>query len=257
MSTNQRDYREWHQGTDSCCENYDEKLFQPGRYDYEVWLKEQRLLEGIVERFVPHGERYLDFACGTGRVLAHLESRFPESIGLDISESMLATARGRVKGARLICADATREPEAVPGPFDCITAFRFFLNAQPDLRDEAMALLASKLRDELSVLVFNVHGNSRSSRWLAARTTRFRDRTYNELSRAAVVRLIQRHGLELVEWHGLQYLDAGLYKWLPSRLCAGIERALDPLEFLKSCAVNLYFVCRRAQPGPRVAPSDG
>jgi SAM-dependent methyltransferase len=257
VSDNQRDYREWHQGPDSCCEDYDEKLFQPGRYDYEVWQKEQQLLDGVVERLVPGRERYLDFACGTGRILAHLEPHFRDSVGLDISESMLETARGRVKRAEIICADATREPEAVAGSFDCITAFRFFLNAQPELREEVMAVLASKLRDESSVLVFNVHGNSRSSRWLVARSSWFRDRTYNELGRAAVLRMIHDQGLELVEWHGLQYLDSGIYKWLPSWLCAGIERALNPLGFLTPFAVNLYFVCRRAQPAAQEAPPNG
>jgi hypothetical protein len=40
----------------------------------------------------------------------------------------------------------------------------------------------------------------------------------------------------------MQYLDRGLYQWLPSWLCAGIERVLNPLGFLTPFGVKPYHV---------------
>ena len=167
-------------GPGSFSDAYDEKLFSPGTYDSRVWQEEQKLLDRLVEAWVPTRGRYLDFACGTGRIVAHLELRFEVSVGLDISELMLAAARQKVRKASLVYGDATRTANLIGGTFDCITAWRFFLNAQSELRDEAMAFLAGKLATPQSTLMFNIHGNPLAadgswSRWTgcgAATTTR-------------------------------------------------------------------------------------
>ena len=50
---------------------------------------------------------------------------------IDVSPDMLALAGARCPRARLIRGDVTTTPGLAPGPFDLITAFRFFLNAEP------------------------------------------------------------------------------------------------------------------------------
>ena len=240
------DYRVSHSGPGSFSDSYDEKLFSPGTYDSRVWQEEQQLLDWLVETWVPTRGRYLDFACGTGRIIVHLESRFEVGVGLDVSESMLAAGRQKVRKAALVCGDATRTADLVPGTFDCITAWRFFLNAQPELRDEAMAFLAGKLATPESTLIFNVHGNRISSRWIMITLDRLRGRHNNAMSVGEVRRLVKRHGLKIVDWHGIMCLDKSFYNYLPRGLWAFFERTLRAMGFPKRWYIYLVFVCRKA-----------
>lgn len=240
-----QDYRVSHLGPGSFSDGYDEQLFSPGTYDFGVWQEEQQLLDRLVETWVPMRGRYLDFACGTGRIIAHLESRFEVSVGLDISESMLAAARQKVQNAALVCGDATRTADIVPGTFDCITAWRFFLNAQPELRDEAMAFLASKLATPESTLMFNIHGNRISSRSVMVTLNRLWGRHNNAMSIREVRRLVERHGLKIVEWHGIRCLDKSFYNHMPRALWEFCERTLRTMGFPKRWHVYLVFVCRK------------
>ena len=66
-----QDYRTTHVA-ESRAKDYDAQLFAPGSFDAAIWEREQRLLDRIVQEHVPRRQSYLDFACGTGRVLSHL-----------------------------------------------------------------------------------------------------------------------------------------------------------------------------------------
>ena len=89
-----QDYRTTHVGPESWAKDYDAKLFAPGSFDAELWAHEQRLLDEIVMRHVRRRDSYLDFACGTGRVLAHVEpssvdalTRFTAPVRMTASQS--------------------------------------------------------------------------------------------------------------------------------------------------------------------------
>jgi predicted TPR repeat methyltransferase len=246
MSTEQMiDYRFSHAGTGSWSDGYDDKLFFPGSYDFQVWQQEKRLLTDLTKKWVHRRDRYLDFACGTGRILSHVEPHFAMSVGLDISWSMLTQARHKIRNAILVCGDATQFPELLSGTFDCITAWRFFLNAQPELRDEAMAFLAGKLDSPESVLMFNVHGNRHSSRFFMIALNRLCGQYHNTMSFAEAQELVERHGLEIVEWRGINFLDKAFYNYMPKRLWRGIETLLSPLRWLEKFSVYFVFVCRK------------
>jgi SAM-dependent methyltransferase len=240
------DYRTSHVGAQSWAQDYDAKLFAPGSFDAAMWEREQLLLDRIVQQHVPRRESYLDFACGTGRVLSYVERHFQTAVGLDISENMLAAARDRVRIATLVQADATRNPDALGGRrFDFVTAFRFFLNAQPSLRHAGMEFLASTLRDDSSRLLFNVHGNRYSTRALLAAKAMITREQFASMSIRESIALAECHGLEVVEWYGLGSYDKALLRLLPLRLWRWAEQAA-PLP--RRCAVYLYFLCRRKRP---------
>lgn len=117
--------------------------------------------------------RYLDFACGTGRLSSLFENFSDEAIGIDVSEPMLNIARKKLKKTNLINYDLFSES---PPPimlidengsengfkkFELITAFRFFPNAEDELKEKAL----HKLFDLLSpggILIINNHGNYNS-----------------------------------------------------------------------------------------------
>src|SRR5574338_799858 len=124
-----------------------------------IWSIEQELITKIGERFF--GARpidHLDFACGTGRILALLHERTRSSTGVDVSASMLVIARQNAPRAELIEGDLTRTDVLGARRFDLITAFRFFPNAEPELRRDAIAALVARLADG-GILVFNNHHN--------------------------------------------------------------------------------------------------
>jgi predicted TPR repeat methyltransferase len=238
-----QDYRTSHVGPESWAKDYDARLFPPGSFNAIMWDREQRLLDHILRQHVACRDSYLDFACGTGRVLSYLERDFSTAVGLDISATMLAVAKQRVRAATLVNADPTRDPGVLGGRrFDLITAFRFFLNAQPALRDEAMSFLASALKNEQSRLLFNVHGNRYSTRALIAAKARFTREQFASMSVREAFELAARHGLEVVEWYGIGSYDKWLLRMMPLSAWCWAERAA---ALPKRFSVYLYFVCRR------------
>lgn len=244
-----QDYRTTHIGPQSWAKDYDARLFAPGSFDAAIWEREQRLLDRILQERVPCRQSYLDFACGTGRVLCYVEPNFQTAVGLDISATMLGVARERVRAATLVEADATRDPQVLQGRrFDFISAFRFFLNAQPSLRDAAMALLAAALRDDDSRLLFNVHGNRHSTRALVAAKAKITREQFSSMSLRESIELAERHGLEVVEWYGIGSYDKALLRMVPLSAWRWAEvSAALPRRF----AVYLYFLCRRKQQSQR------
>jgi SAM-dependent methyltransferase len=144
--------------------SYDDDLWDPTAAKGLDWLVEQRLLGDVLRAGVPPGPRSVaDFACGTGRVLEFLNRYYPSPVGIDVSPDMLALARERCPRATVVLGDVTTTPALAPGPFDLITAFRFFLNAEPELQSAALAWMRGALRPG-GLVVANFHLNPVSLR---------------------------------------------------------------------------------------------
>jgi SAM-dependent methyltransferase len=124
-----------------------------------LWEREQRALISILDTFLKGCEIHLlDFGCGTGRVTSFLESRVKQAVGVDVSDEMLSEARKKLTRTELIKADIISENALQGRKFNLITAFRFFLNAEPELRNAAMQALIPLLENN-GFLVFNNHRN--------------------------------------------------------------------------------------------------
>lgn len=163
-----RSYRQSHLGADKA-RSYDEDLWDLRAAKGLDWLVEQQLLADVLRVAVPPGARSAaDFACGTGRILEFLGRHFSSPVGIDISPDMLALARARCPRAVLILGDVTTTSDLAPGPFDLITAFRFFLNAEPSLRSQVLAWMGRSLRPGGAV-VANFHLNPQSLRGIYLR----------------------------------------------------------------------------------------
>jgi SAM-dependent methyltransferase len=198
-------YRQSHLGADKA-RSYDEDLWDLRAAKGLDWLVEQQLLVDVLRIAVPPGARSAaDFACGTGRILEFLSHYFPSPVGIDISPDMLARARARCPRAALILGDVTTAHELAPGPFDLITAFRFFLNAEPSLRSQVLAWMGKSLRPGGAV-VANFHLNPASLRGLylrlrTARTARPSMMTIND-----ACRLFEAHGFTVRQILGYSLL---------------------------------------------------
>ena len=92
-------------------------------YQYDRWLTG---LLALAARHGLRGRRVLDVACGTGKSFAPLLDRGYEITGCDISAAMLARARERAPGVRLVTADMRALPPL--GEFDLVTCLDDALN---------------------------------------------------------------------------------------------------------------------------------
>jgi SAM-dependent methyltransferase len=219
-----RDYRHSHMGEG---ESY-HRRFSTHIHRSVVWEIEQAMLLEAVASFVPDAARarLLDFACGTGRVLALLEAR----VGVDTSPSMLAVAERELARSRLLRLDITRSTALDREQFDLVTAFRFFPSAEPALRDAAMAALA-RLLAPAGVLIFNNDlrcGSLRHRlrRGLAALGIERNRRNLHCLSDSEVAALIARHGLVVRARHtfGALRILKERRSLLPAALIRAVER---------------------------------
>ncbi|EXI68180.1 MAG: ubiquinone/menaquinone biosynthesis methyltransferase [Candidatus Accumulibacter adjunctus] len=175
-------------------ENYDRNLAKDP-FDAYMCDMERVHLQRILPQLFPDGiARYLDFACGTARITHTVAPFARETIGVDLSPSMLAAARQRCPGVRFVEADLTRAAIDL-GTFDLATAFRFFGNAQPTLRQQVLQVLADLVRPE-GYLVLNNHRNPRSLAALFHRLTGGKPEM--DLTHHALQQLLAKHGFQVV-----------------------------------------------------------
>ena len=219
--------------------------FTDDPYRSMVWQLEKIALDRILTTFYKNSEIHqLDFACGTGRILSHLEDRTCTAIGVDLSPSMLAVARTNIKSAEIYQADLTRNDVLGDRKFNLITAFRFFANAELELRLEAMQVLAKHLHDN-GYLVFNNHKNTGSTRNRAARL--FGRHGYKGMSIGEARALLAENSLKIVKTCHLCVFPASeRHMLLPRSLLWRIERFFARISVFSNFGENILYVCKRA-----------
>lgn len=205
-----------------------------------TWQWEQQLLQELAAA-LPQRRAYLDFACGTGRVLALLEPRFERAFGVDVSPSMLAEAQKHCRSP-LLQLDLTQAEPQLPA-FDLITAFRFFPNAEPALRLAAMRALARRLAPG-GRLLFNNHQVDGS---LTGRLRRLRRGAMLPWMPASdAERLCAEAGLRIAARHHFGVLPGTEHRTLlPAALQYRLERLLLRGAWLAPLATNHVYVCER------------
>lgn len=245
-SARKKDYRLSHHGVEKSA-RYERQVYRAGSYDDIMWENEKKILvrelEELKERV--HTIDYLDFACGTGRILSFIEPAVSRAVGVDISSSMLGRARQKVERSDLIEADLTVHDVLEGRVFDCITAFRFFLNAEDALRDAALASLVPKLKNEKSVYIFNMHGNFFSYRLLTKIWYWFQGRRLNTSTYWESRRLARRHGLYIVRWYGLGFIPKIFYRYGNTSFLQSVDRLVGRIPLMKYVAYDLIFVCKK------------
>jgi SAM-dependent methyltransferase len=211
-----------------------------------MWRLEQEALSEIV-RDHPRGAALtlLDFACGTGRILGHLKARVASATGVDIAPSMLEVARTVAPEAEIIQADLNQQDVLGEREFDLVTAFRFFPNAEPELRRSVLLILARHLAPD-GWLVFNNHKNRDS---LTRRISRAlgREVAAGTMSHADVEALLKLAGLRVVKVVPLGTLPASdRHRILPFWMLEHVEHWLSRTSAVAGLAQDVIYVCRRA-----------
>lgn len=236
-----KDYRESHLGRG---EDY-HAIFTDVPQTAELWNMEQRALTTAIRRYFPiDPPTLLDFACGTGRVLHHLSPVVASAVGVDISPSMLDIARRETPDCEFVVGDLTRS-DLLPGrKFDLITAFRFFPNAQTELRSQVMSKLAGMLTSR-GIIIFNNHLNADSLyQSVLTKTGRTPGHT---MSMIEVDSLVHDSGLRVVAERGFMLLpNPPKYFDHAPALFGRIERVLSQLNARPRLAEDVLVVAARA-----------
>lgn len=228
---------------------------QYSHYSYSglLWELEQAQLMRLVTELRTTRPRldYLDFACGTGRVISFLEAHVDSAIGIEISPWMAKRAQAAVRNATILCADITTEDHRIERRYDLITAFRFVLNAEPSLRLAGLKALRARLKDDSSMLIFNNHGNIFSHKAILWPYHRLRKgmgghrMKGNYLSNLTVHRLAKAAGLRIEAVYGAGLFGGKVAKLAPERLLNWAERQAASARMLRPILVNQMYVARR------------
>lgn len=236
-----RDYRRSHQAEGKGGSYH--AAFSEIPYRRLIWDLEKKILDRIVRERLERGAlRHLDFACGTGRVLAHIAERAAVSVGVDLSPSMLEVARAQSERSEILEADLTRNDVLAGRRFDLITAFRFFPNAQPGLRAEAMGVLVRHLAPD-GRLVFNNHRNSSSLKYRLSRLRRCGG--YDGMSDAEARELAAANGLLIESVRALDFNPVSEeHAVLPIVVMKPVEEALSAWTKARPWAANVIYICR-------------
>jgi ubiquinone/menaquinone biosynthesis C-methylase UbiE len=125
-----------------------------------------------------------------------------EAYGVDVSESMLSIAKKTVHSSNLLLCDLTKENIFPDNYFDLITAFRFFLNAQNDLRESVLDVFEKIITDD-GYLIFNIHMNKgcllerelKTYQWLKS----IKDPGFNTISVPEVGHLLERFNFKIIQ----------------------------------------------------------
>ncbi|MEJ2702601.1 MAG: class I SAM-dependent methyltransferase [Sedimentisphaerales bacterium] len=240
-------YRDSHQYSAKGAE-YD-RCYETQAWERFLWSREREILLTILEKyFVGTDVHLLDFACGTGRIASFLEDRVKTSTGIDISGSMLAVAGKKLRRTEIIEADITVDNVLKPRKFNLITAFRFFLNAEPELRSAAIGELTELLADD-GYLVFNNH-HSLGSPWIRLLNARRRRKNpkgiFNVMSIKEMKDLANGAGLEIAELYPVGFFHPPKIP-VSYRLNRAIDNTASKLKFLSRFSENPIAVCRRCR----------
>ena len=231
-------------------EEYDNAVYRAGSVHDLLWKIEFAILSSLVDELCRYSKRvdYLDFACGTGRILASLEHRVDSATGIDVSDAMLLRARDRVANARLYCRDITCE-DTIEAQYDLITSFRFLTNAEPTLRAKALRALAKRLRNRQSALIINIHANPLSYKSLMVPLHYLRHKVLGaqrqqNLTRYRVKREIEDAGLRVERVIGLGFVSDKIVRMGGFRFWLWLEGKMAGLPVVDRLGVNQVFVCR-------------
>lgn len=232
-----KSYRDSHKSEDRG-KIYD-SIYMSDTYDSRVWKLEKKVLEKEFSRLDQKPvENYLDFACGTGRILEVFEKKSINPIGIDVSNEMIKEAKEKYKKTKFIISDITENHMIFNHKFELITAFRFFYNAEEILRKKVLQALY-KLLKENGIFICNTHGNKNKLKIFTYRQNR------RTLSFEMMKNLLEQHHFKIIKIYGISYLPYLLSKLLPEKIWLVIESLLIKINFLKKFGTIVIFICQK------------
>jgi SAM-dependent methyltransferase len=239
-----QDYRESHSG-----EGYGKvytKTYEAGFYSAQWSLLEKPLIKAIFQKIANQNKtKYLDFACGTGRIIKLAENYFNETWGVDVSDSMLEISKSNCNSSTLLNQDITSN--RINKKFDVITAFRFFLNAQKQLRLNVLTEMHAMMNKN-GYLIINVHVNANSPLgWVYRIRNKVRKKTIaNTMSLECISKELNDSGFDIEEVHFYSYYPrtGPWFGALATKLILPIEKICRFIRVPRNFAQSFIVISR-------------
>ncbi len=222
-----------------------------------IYELEKQVLLKLLAEVGSREKACMDFACGTGRWTEVLQEHFRETIGVDVSEQMLALARQKCQKTQFILTDVTSQnadKELKGREFDVITAFRFYKNAQERLRRQVTEAIPKYLKKN-GLFIFDLHLNTFSFMGILANIIRFfklqrplgiGELTVRTISLNDIKRLFENSPLEIIDYYGMGILPGRTnYTLLPQKLLYKIESFFTTHKILRNFSYNILVVARK------------
>jgi SAM-dependent methyltransferase len=257
-------YTEHYQREGTSGEGYDRSV--ANRFELAIFELEQRHLHDLYRQFLGADPRarYLDFACGTGRILAVFADLIRTKVGMDTSARQLELAQKKVPDAVLVHGNLVTDPDLLGDRrFDLITGFRLLLNLEPENRVPVLQALRERLAPGGYLIVDN-HMNRYSVLGLAALLAHKvlgvprkphvppgRRGIISTMSEREMRRALAAGGLEVVEVRRLFVLPGhGSFLLLPRRRLVAVEAVLGRIPLVNRISKNQIYLCRATTPIP-------
>ena len=255
-------YAELYQREGMSGESYDRSL--ANRFELTIFRLESAILKDIFRRLRSSDPEmaYLDYACGTGRIISLFGDLIRTKVGVDTSAGQLAIARQKAPDAEFLQGNVVTNPDLLGSRrFDLVTAFRLLLNLEPQNRAPILGALADRLAQD-GYLVVDNHMNRHSVLGMAALFANKvlgipkkpvmqpgRRGIISTMSEFEMRRVLAEAGLEAVEVHRIFVLPGHNHlQLLPTRWLVSVETLLSRVPGLNRMAKNQIYVCRRIQP---------
>lgn len=192
---------------------------------------------------------YLDFACGTGRILEFFKNdlKLINVTGVDTSEIMLSEARKKAE-ARFICGNIIEDESLLNNQkFDLITVFRLFLNLEKDNRVLVLKNIAKYLKDD-GCIVLNNHINRYSLIGLQFWVRRLlgNKKIINSATQKEFEEMITEAGLHIEKVYKLAFLPGrnGVI-FLPWNILKKVELFLEKIPLIRTFSLIQIYVCKK------------
>jgi len=221
-----------------------------------IYELEKTVLEKILAKINSRQKSVMDFACGTGRWTQFLERHFEKTTGVDVSEKMIAFARQKCERAQFIVTDITNDTvdkTLENKQFDVITAFRFYKNAEEQLRQAVTEAIQKYLKKD-GLFIFDLHLNTFSFMGILAGIIRFlkvrkfigvSNLTIRTISLNNIRKLFENSGFEIIDYYGMGILPGrSNYTILPAKLLRRIESFFTSRKILRGFSYNILVVAK-------------
>jgi SAM-dependent methyltransferase len=254
-------YTDHYQDQSASGESYDRSI--ANRFELAIFRLERRVLRDLFRRLRSSdpGTEYLDFACGTGRILEVFKDLVRTKVGVDTSAGQLAAARHKVPDAELVHGNLVEHPQLLGSRrFGLITSFRLLLNLEPGNRVPILRVLGDLLTEDGHLVIDN-HMNRYSILGLTAlfahKVLRVPKKPHVPPGRRGIISTMTESelrmalataGLQVEEVHRIFVLPGHKrLQLLPTRWLVGVEMFLSRIPVVNRLSKNQIYVCRRAQ----------
>ncbi|MFA5303073.1 MAG: class I SAM-dependent methyltransferase [Candidatus Nanoarchaeia archaeon] len=254
-------YSELYLNNNKVGETYNKRI--NNKFEVFIFELEKYFLNKIIYPIQSPLKNYMDFACGTGRIISYVYTnfKFKRYLGIDLSRIMIAQAqKGVQKGIFFKVADISRDNN-IPKQ-DVITCFRLFLNLE-DYNRKIILKSLNKLLKKDGYLIINNHLNRFSFLGAIAFILHNffgfpfkrepnpdnKKTILNTLKNSELKDLIESCGFEVKKIYSFCFFPGYKnYIFLPKKILFVIEKAISKINFLSFFAKDAIFLCKKIMP---------